>query len=460
MTAGTTATSGTGGGGGVVREGGTRGPVEAAGGSADPQSRFVADVEAVQRAALVYRSSADAMGRQAAELRRLDLRLADALLSRGDAVSRIVDAWRLWRLADRLASHAGARAELARRAQAAVALYRDVDESSAAAFDRLLRSGEFPPMPPPWILERQGRCSSPGDAEQYRLPTCPGYKGPTPLDPADLMRPQRLFVGEVRRIPPPSRPRPGLGGAFRTVHDNYGAPSSDGTEDGDPIDIRRHVHVDPDGRRRETYVVAFAGTSGWDLLSMRQGDEQVRTLRPNLEGALGRASAEARLVPEVLARAGVPPGAEILLAGHSQGGMTATAAAALPEMRRYRLSVLTAGSPTGRMPVVPGVSYLHVVNPGDVVPHAEGAPNRRSRNQVTVSTGRPSRGVRADHAVEGYVEELDRLDRLDRDGKGTPPALAEKVRELEAAGHLRGEEPGDVVETTRVWLRHDRARAG
>lgn len=431
-----------------------RTPPSAVGGSTDPQSAFVADVEAVQRAAVSYRRHAEAMEEHVATLRGLDLRVLDAAGAPGGLLTRPVDAWSLWQTARRLAAHAEARGELARRAQTAVALYRDVDSSNAAAFDTLLAGGVLDPAtPPPWVLERTGRCSTagPGD-ESYRLPTCPGYEWSSRVTPEDLMREQHLGISQVRTVPTPSPVRPGLAGAMQTVHDAYAAPGSDGTGEADTIDVRRHAYRDAHGVRRESYVVALPGTSSWDVLTMRPRPEEPRSLRPNIEGAQGRPSAEARLIPEVLERAGVPPGASVLLVGHSQGGMTAMSAAALPGMRKYRVAVLTAGSPVGRMPEVPGVPYLHVANPGDVVPLAEGVPNRRSRDQVTVTTGKPVTKPLDDHDVARYVEELERLDRA---GEEVPPAIAEKVEELRAAGHLRGQAPGDVVETTRVWVRKE-----
>lgn len=458
---------------------GRRTPVTAVGGSVDPQSAVVADVEAVQRAAVAYRVHAEAMAQHAATLRSLDLQMIDAtagvggvggprdVAGVGDLVRRPVAAWRLRHLAHRLDTHAEARVQLAGRAQIAVTLYHDVDAANAAAFDALLARGRLDPrIPPPFVLERSGTCSSPGPgAESARLPVCPGYEWVAAVRPEDVLRPQRLSVVAVRPVPTPRGQRPGLAGAMQAVRDGYSAPGSAGAGEADTIDVRRHVHreqgADGDGPARETYVVTLPGTSGWDLLTVRGNPEGPRTLRPNIEGALGRASAEARLLPEVLERAGVPPGAPVLLVGHSQGGMTAMSAAALPAMRRYRLCVLTAGSPVGRMPVAPEVTYLHVTNPGDAVPRLEGAANRRSRNQATVSTGKPVTSPGDDHDVGRYVEESERLDRLEGDrggpsgapGVDVPPALSEKLSEFRAAGHLRGDEPGDVVETTRVWVR-------
>ena len=428
-----------------------RTPPRAVGGSTDPQSAFVADVEAVQRAAVAYRRHAEEMGRHGPALHVLGLQVLDAAAASGTRRARPADAWSLWRVARRLSAHAEARGDLARRAQTAVALYRDVDSSTAAAFDRLLAEGRLDPgTPPPWVLERSGVCSSPGPGEEsYRLPTCPGYEWSLPVGAEDLMRPQHLEIAAVRTLP--ATARPGLAGAMQAVHDAYAAPGSDGTGEADTIDVRRHIHHDAQGRRHESYLVALPGTSSWDLLTVRPRPEEPRSLRPNLEGVQGKPSAEALLLPEALERAGVPPGASVLLVGHSQGGMTAMSAAALTAMRRYRVAVLTAGAPVGRMPEVPGVPYLHVVNPGDVVPLADGAPNRRSRDQVTVTTGKPVTRPLDDHDIARYVEELDRLDRA---GDDVPPALAEKVQELRAAGHLQGEAPGDVVETTRVWVRH------
>ena len=93
-----------------------RTPPRAVGGSTDPQSAFVADVEAVQRAAVAYRRHAEEMGRHGPALHVLGLQVLDAAAASGTRRARPADAWSLWRVARRLSAHAEARGDLARRA--------------------------------------------------------------------------------------------------------------------------------------------------------------------------------------------------------------------------------------------------------------------------------------------------------------------------------------------------------
>lgn len=438
-----------------------RAPIRVAGGAHDPASRFVTDVEAVQRAAVAYRNRAEEMRGHVWDLRRIDLDVCLAAIPSASFARRATDARIILGLARTLERHVQARTALAEHTQVAVVLYRDVDAANARAFDLLLDRGVHDlrqPRQNPWVLESAGQCTTTpgtpgtpgnGEDEEYRLPACPQFTWPD-LPVENLYGRQELVIDDVWALPTQTAAAAGLAGALQTVHDSYAATSRDGEEEVDTVDVRKRSYVDASGRERESYVVDLAGTSAWDLLDLRRGEEY-RSMRPNVEGALGRASAEARLIPEVLERAGIPPGAEVLLVGHSQGGMTAMSAAALPAMRAYRLKVLTAGSPVGRMPVVPGVTYLHLANPGDVVPRAEGVRNRPSRNQVTVTTGKPPHTFDEDHDIGTYVDEAARID-AER-AAGVPPSLESTLKEFEEAGHLRREGESDVTTTIRARIR-------
>jgi pimeloyl-ACP methyl ester carboxylesterase len=67
--------------------------------------------------------------------------------------------------------------------------------------------------------------------------------------------------------------------------------------------------------------------------------------------------------------AGLPPGSQVLLVGHSQGGMVAEALAESPTAGRTAIvGVLTAGAPALATPVAAAVPYLALRNTGDPVP--------------------------------------------------------------------------------------------
>ncbi len=137
---------------------------------------------------------------------------------------------------------------------------------------------------------------------------------------------------------------------------------------------------------RNTYVVAIPGTSSWTPPWSAPDDPDVRNLGANLALVGHEPSAEVEALPRALAQAGVPVGATLILVGHSQGGLTAYAAAGSRAMRdRFRVShVLTAGSPVAGMPAPAGVRVLSLERRGDVVPALDGRDNLDRPEHLTV----------------------------------------------------------------------------
>jgi len=91
--------------------------------------------------------------------------------------------------------------------------------------------------------------------------------------------------------------------------------------------------------------------------------------------AMGRGhSAYSRSVVLALQLAGVPPGARLMLVGHSQGGIVAADLARDRSVTaRWRVThVVTAGSPVSRIPVPAGTRELEVDNAHDLVPELDG----------------------------------------------------------------------------------------
>jgi len=118
------------------------------------------------------------------------------------------------------------------------------------------------------------------------------------------------------------------------------------------------------------------------------------------------ADAHTRAVAAAMRRAGVPPGAELMLAGHSQGGITAMNLAAAGG---YRVThVVTAGSPiankrAGRARV------LALEHQGDLVPDLDGAEETANRWLAVHRFGGDRRisRVAAHHGLRtGYLPEL------------------------------------------------------
>ncbi|MEH0108695.1 hypothetical protein V6N00_03060 [Tersicoccus sp. MR15.9] len=146
-----------------------------------------------------------------------------------------------------------------------------------------------------------------------------------------------------------------------------------------------------DGGTEPVWEMDVPGTTGWELAdgpglfdlegnaeAITAMDDHGVTVRPTQVGALVTAS---------LAAAGAPRGARVILTGHSQGGIHATALAADPAFRRrYDVrQVVTAGSPVAGFTVPARTPVLSLEHRDDIVPALDGRPNPDERNRVTVT---------------------------------------------------------------------------
>ncbi len=193
------------------------------------------------------------------------------------------------------------------------------------------------------------------------------------------------------------------------------------------------------------YVVALPGTSTLRWPHDPFANDEPRDWHANLQLLAGQTTAELAALPEALATAGVPAGAAVALVGHSQGGLTAFAAAGDPAMRaNYRVThVVTAGSPTGAMAAPVGVRVLGLENRRDIVPQLDGRASSGSALRTTVSFD-GARGL-AGHDVAEYAAAAGRVD------ASCDPRLEELRDSLQEGGFLPG--PGGTAELTRVELR-------
>ncbi len=120
-----------------------------------------------------------------------------------------------------------------------------------------------------------------------------------------------------------------------------------------------------------------------------------------------RSDAHSRAVVEALRRAGVPPGSEVMLVGHSQGGITAMNLAA--GAGGYRVThVVAAGSPIGNKRLT-SAKVLSIENQGDLVPELDGVQERERPGRTIYRFGADRRlsqaGAKHDLA-QGYLPEL------------------------------------------------------
>jgi hypothetical protein len=193
--------------------------------------------------------------------------------------------------------------------------------------------------------------------------------------------------------------------AMRSVSDGYSTPGA--------VAVTRLDH--PDGTR--SWLVAVPGTEEGTV-----GGPNPFDMQSNLELLAGQSAAASELTVAAMEQAGIAPGEPVMLAGHSQGGMTAMAlAGSVAVTSRFAIThVLTAGSPVAGMSAQPGVEVLHVEHTTDVIPALDGRPNPDTRDRTTVrrdlsvSDDPAERAARLSfvdaHDVDLYVRTLDLVD--------------------------------------------------
>ncbi len=138
--------------------------------------------------------------------------------------------------------------------------------------------------------------------------------------------------------------------------------------------------VGADGVSR--YIVQIPGTQDW---SPARSDNVV-DLTSNIQLMTQRPAEIERQVIAAMEQAGIPAGAPVMLAGHSQGGITAATLTANPYVQdRFNVtSIVTGGSPIGNIDVPSDVSVLSIEHTQDPVPMLDGNENPDRPNWVTV----------------------------------------------------------------------------
>lgn len=191
-------------------------------------------------------------------------------------------------------------------------------------------------------------------------------------------------------------------------HRNLGRPGE--------IDVR--LLTGADGHRR--VIVDVPGTKNWALDGH---NPDVTSLATNLRAVAGRVTTYERGVIEALRQAGVRPDDDILLVGHSEGGLVAINAArhlmSGATSREFHVShVVTAGAPIGLIAggIPRSVDVLALENDGDVVPHLDGATNPDRVNLTTATVHHDHGSVAANHDLDASY----RPGAADVDASGNP----------------------------------------
>lgn len=148
---------------------------------------------------------------------------------------------------------------------------------------------------------------------------------------------------------------------FNGVADAYAVKGDAGAENG----VVRIVTVkQADGTN--AYIVNIPGTEDWSV----GGSGNARDLTSNLKLVAGQSSTASESVILAMQKANIPPGAPVMLSGHSQGGIIAADLVSDSDfMSKYNVTnMLTAGSPIDGTNVPYTVKTLAVQHATDVVP--------------------------------------------------------------------------------------------
>lgn len=153
------------------------------------------------------------------------------------------------------------------------------------------------------------------------------------------------------------------------------------------------------GRRR--VIVDIPGTKDWGL---EQTNPDITSLVTNVRALNGVPTSYERGVLQAMKQAGVQPGEEVMLVGHSEGGMVAVQAArdAVRSGQFNVTHVVTAGSPIGRTVggLPKSVQVLALENKRDIVPHLDGIQNPDRPSVTTVSVDHGDATIGVDHSIE------------------------------------------------------------
>jgi hypothetical protein len=187
----------------------------------------------------------------------------------------------------------------------------------------------------------------------------------------------------------------------RSVADLMAALSSrNGGQDGE-VDVR--VLTGSDGRRR--VIVDIPGTKDWGVA---HESSDVVGWATNIRAIDGERTSYEKGVLDAMTRAGVRPTDDVMVVGHSLGGMVAAALArdAVRDRRFNVTHVVTAGAPigkfAGRLPA--NVQVLALENRHDVVPHLDGVENPDLPNVTTATFEVDGGTIGGDHGIDTSYE--------------------------------------------------------
>ncbi|WP_395410356.1 PGAP1-like alpha/beta domain-containing protein [Cellulosimicrobium funkei] len=158
-----------------------------------------------------------------------------------------------------------------------------------------------------------------------------------------------------------------------------------------------------------TWVVAIPGTQPGNLRTVWNMTSNYDLMSDD-ESQRARADS-VRAVLDAMDQSGIEPEDDVVLVGHSQGGMVAATIAAATVGTYQVRHVVTAGSPVGGHGLPPGVRATHLETSGEGVSGLDGKPNPATPERVTVTgtVSAPGGGPPLDvpHSVGYHQDVLD-----------------------------------------------------
>jgi hypothetical protein len=164
--------------------------------------------------------------------------------------------------------------------------------------------------------------------------------------------------------------------------------------------------VGTDGHRRA--IVDIPGTKSWNPVP----NHDVTNVDTDIRALAGADTTYEEGVFAAMSAAGVEPHDDVMLVGHSEGGIVAVDAARdAVRSGRFRVThVLTAGAPVGVVArgLPDTVQLLALENSADLIPHCDGAVNPDRPNITTVTATEQRYSIGADHDLEQSYEPVAR----------------------------------------------------
>lgn len=189
----------------------------------------------------------------------------------------------------------------------------------------------------------------------------------------------------------------------------------------------------------DKYIVYIPGTD--DMSPIPQDGDHARDMETNYQLIGGMDSAYGRGIQQAMLDAGLE-GKDVMLVGHSQGGMVSTSLAADPEFSRHFNveHVVTAGSPTAQVPDLPDSTHaIHFENRGDAVPLLDGEDNPDQPNRTTVKFDEGSSDVGDNHSLTHYTNGAAAAD------ASSNGSIQDEITRMHDDGYLGSGTSGPVV---------------